>query len=247
MWIHCSYDIFHDRRLVNGLALGSDVGQVSDDICLLIRSLCRAKFKFDPKKEATWDAINLRCRQNSFHPVLEYLRPLQWDGKPRLDTWLIDYMGAPNTPFIRAVSRMSLIASVRRVRVPGTKFDYIIVLESPEGYNKSSALALLYGAENFSDQSVLGLTDKELQEAVRGRWGLECADLSGMRRADVERVKAQLSRQEDRTRPAYGRAVIDTPRSTVFWGSTNDENYLRSKLATADFCRCRCSALTLTH
>jgi predicted P-loop ATPase len=118
---------------------------------------------------------------------------------------------------------------VRRILEPGCKFDYISVLESPEGYQKSSALAALYGPSNFSDQSILGLTDKELQEAVRGRWGMEAADLSGMRRAEVERIKAQLSRQVDRTRPAYGRAVIDSPRSCVFWGSTNDTEYLRSQ------------------
>ena len=233
--IVCSYDIFHDRRLIGGEILGSEHGQISDDVCLKLREMIRDQFNFDPGKNNMWDAINLACRENAYHPILDYLKALTWDGKHRIDTWLIDYMNAPNTPFVRAVSAMTLTASVRRVRKPGTKFDYMTVLESPEGENKSSALAALYGAENFSDQSILGLTDKELQEAVRGRWGMEAADLSGMRRADVERLKAQLSRQEDRTRPAYGRAVIDTPRCGVFWGTTNDAQYLRSQTGNRRF------------
>lgn len=109
------------------------------------------------------------------------------------------------------------------------------VLESPEGFLKSSALAELYGPEFFSDQSILGLDDKHLQETVRGRWCIECADLSGLRKADVEKIKAQLSRFEDRTRPAYGRAVIDAPRSCVFWGTTNEVEYLRSQTGNRRF------------
>lgn len=227
--IEFSYDKFRDKRFVGKMVLADSNGQINDDALTAIRVMIRERYRFEPGKNNTWDAINLYCREHGYHPVLDYLNPLVWDGVARLETWMIDYMGAPDTPFVRAVSCMMLVASVRRVRYPGTKFDYICVLESPEGYNKSSTLAMLYGPENFSDQSILGLSDKELQEAVRGRWGLECADLSGMRKAEVEKIKAQLSRQEDRTRPAYGRAVLDAPRSVVFWGSTNDNEYLRSQ------------------
>jgi len=227
--VECRYDVFHDKKLIGGQVLGSEIGQLSDDVCLLVRKLCRENLKFDPGKEHTWDAINLVCRLNSFNPILDYLDGLKWDGVERIGTWMRDYMLAPDTDFVRAVSEMMLIASVRRVRQPGCKFDYMCVLESPEGKNKSRGLALLYGDENFSDQSILNLTDKEMQEAFRGRWCIEAADLSGMRKADVEKLKAQLSRRSDRARPAYGRAVIDIPRTAIPWGTTNDEDYLRSQ------------------
>jgi hypothetical protein len=233
--VECTYDAFHDKRLVAGQVLGSEIGQVSDDTCLLIRQVCREKLQFDPGKDNTWDAINLTCRHGSFNPILDYLDSLTWDRVTRLDTWMQVYMGAPDTPFIRAVGRMMLIASVRRIRRPGCKFDYLCVLESGQGKNKSSALATLYGLENFSDQSILNLSDKELQEATRGRWAMEAADLSGIRRGDVETIKAQLSRQTDRARPAYGRAVIDTPRQCVFWGTTNDTTYLRDQTGNRRF------------
>lgn len=233
--ISCRYDVFHDRRLIAGVELSSGVGEISDDMALAVRALIRQNFKFDPGKEATWDALNLLCRENSFHPIRDYLDGLKWDGKPRVGTWLVDYMKAPDTEFVRAVSDLTLIASVRRIRKPGTKFDYMTVLESPEGMNKSRALAVLYGADNFTDQAVLGASDKEIMENLRGRWCHESADLAHLRRAEIEKVKAQLSRQTDRARPAYGRALIDVPRSVVQWGSTNDQQYLRSQTGNRRF------------
>lgn len=226
----CSYDQFRDKRYVAGHEMLTDAsGQLTDEVCLALRHHCRMSFNFDPGKNATWDAVQYFCRLNSFHPVLDYLEPLKWDETPRVDTWMQDYLGSPDTPFIRAVGRIVLTGSVRRIKQPGCKFDYITVLESPEGFNKSTALATLYGAEFFSDQSILGLSDKDLQETVRGRWCLEAADLSGMVRSEVERVKAQLSRVVDRARAAYARSVIDAPRSCVAWGTTNDTEYLRSQ------------------
>jgi predicted P-loop ATPase len=153
----------------------------------------------------------------------------------RIDRFFTDYMGAPDTDLTHGISRIVLLASIRRVYEPGCKFDYMTVLEGPEGRNKSSAIAALYGKEFVSDQSILGVDDKQLQEAVRGRWAIEAADLSGMRKADVDRVKAQLSRLEDRSRPAYGRAVVDAPRSCIFFGTTNETEYLRSQTGNRRF------------
>ncbi len=137
-------------------------------------------------------------------------------------------LAAPNTPFIRGVSRLAMVASVRRIYQPGAKFDHMTnFANSPEGQGKSQGLQVLYSREFFSDSSILGVTDKEFQEAVRGRWCIEAADLSGMKRAEVERVKAQITREADRARPAYGRATIDAPRSCILYGTTNDEEYLQ--------------------
>jgi predicted P-loop ATPase len=231
-----SYDMFRDKRYVGDLEMTTDAsGQVSDEACLMLRHMCRQAFEFDPGKNNMWDAVMLETRRNAFHPIKDYLRSLHWDGKQRIETWLTDYMGVDDSKLARAMSRLVLIASVRRIYKPGTKYDLMIVLESPEGFNKSSALRTLYGAENFSDQNILGVEDKQLHEALRGRWCLEAADLSGMRKAEVEKVKAQITREVDRTRPAYGRAVVETPRSVVMWGTTNDMEYLRSQTGNRRF------------
>jgi predicted P-loop ATPase len=128
-----------------------------------------------------------------------------------------------------------LIAAVRRAREPGTKFDHIVVFESDEGRGKSTAVEILAGPENFSDQNILGLQGKEQQEAMCGIWLYEIADLTGMKRAEVEHVKAFASRKIDRARPAYGRFRVDRPRRTVFFATTNDDEYLKSQTGNRRF------------
>jgi len=229
--VECSYDSFADRRYIAGRELSSQVGQVTDDVCLLIRKLCRDRYGFDPGKENTWDAVNYKCAANTYHPILEYLDTLEftWDGKPRIDTWLIDYLGVADTPFVRAFGRLVMIASVRRVRQPGVKWDYMPVLVGLENKAKSLAIETLYGKKYFSDQKLLGISDKEVAETVRGRWANESADLAGHRKADTDQLKAQITRTSDRVRPAYGRAVVDVPRQNIMWGTTNDPIFLRSQ------------------
>ena len=124
---------------------------------------------------------------------------------------------------------------MRRVRQPGCKFDQIPVLEGPEGTNKSTAIAILAGQENFSDQTILTERDKEQQELLRGVWIYEIADLAGMKRSEVEKVKAFASRSHDRAPPAYGRRRIDAPRRGILVGTTNDHEYLKSETGNRRF------------
>ena len=179
----------------------------------------------------TFAAIKEIARDNAFDPVLDLLDECQgnWDGVHRLDTWVIDYLGCEDTRLNRAIGRSVLVAACRRARVPGCKFDFITVLEGPEGINKSTAIRVLAGDEYFSDQSILGASDKEVQEQLEGIWMHESADLAGMRRAEVEQVKAFASRQVDRARPAYGRVREDRPRRSIEWATTNNEEYLLSQ------------------
>ena len=124
-------------------------------------------------------------------------------GRQKADRhWVIDYLGCEDTPLNRAIGWLMLIASVRRARSPGCKFDQICVLEGVEGINKSTVIRVLAGDENFSDQSVLNVSDREAQEQLEGVWLHESADLTGLKKAEVERVKAFASRQGDRARPA---------------------------------------------
>jgi hypothetical protein len=231
--ISFTHNLFDGKKYIGGIELNSEVGgQVTDDAVSALRIMIRDQFDFDPGQNTAWAAVNLFCREHGYHPVRDYLESVrgkwsEFEGS-YIDAMLIDYFGAPDTPFVRAVSRIVMVASVRRIYEPGCKFDYLTVLESPEGFNKSSSLRALYGAEWFTDNSILGLNAERLQETVTGYWCVECADLSGMRKAEVERVKAQLSKCEDSTRGAFKRATVRAPRSCVFWGTTNDREYLRS-------------------
>jgi len=233
--ITCSYDEFHDRMLVGGHPIEQWAGELSDAATVMLRQIIIEHFGFDPGKEHVADAATVLCLENRFDPVCNYLDGLKWDGVPRLDRWLPSYLGAEDTALHRAIGRATLIAAVRRVRQPGCKFDHILTLEGPEGLGKSTAIAVLAGVENFSDQTILSQSEKEQQELLRGVWLYEIADLAGLRRAEVEKIKAFASRTHDRARPAYGRRRVDAPRRGIFIATTNDDEYLKSQTGNRRF------------
>jgi Virulence-associated protein E/Bifunctional DNA primase/polymerase, N-terminal/Primase C terminal 2 (PriCT-2) len=235
MGIVCAKDMFHEKMLVGGEPINQWAGDMSDDVIQMIRKIIRFRYGFDPKVENTRDACTQLCLEHQFDPVCDYLEALQWDGALRLDRWLTTYLGAPDTELNRTIGRITLIAAVRRAFEPGTKFDQIVVFESVEGRGKSTAIEILAGSENFSDQNIIGLQGKEQQEAMAGIWLYEIADLTGMKKADVEHIKAFASRKVDRARPAYGRFRVDRPRRTIFFATTNDDEYLKSQTGNRRF------------
>jgi Virulence-associated protein E len=224
--IKCRYDVFHDKIEVRGKNLVESVNL--DHVALMLRIKIHKAFKFDPGTKHVLDAMIQLGIENKFDPVRDYLDALVWDGEPRLDCWLATYLGAEDTELNAAFGRIALIAAVRRVRRPGCKFDPIIVLEGPMGTQKSKTIETLAGVENFSDQTILGARDREQQELLAGVWLFEIAELSGMKRADVEHIKAFASRTHDRARPAYGRSLVDQPRRCVLFATTNDDQYLKA-------------------
>jgi hypothetical protein len=238
-------DTFHRRKLVGGHVIERYAGEVSDDACRVLRQVIIDRFGFDPGLENVIEAAATLCLQNSFNPVLDYLDGLTWDGVPRLETWMIDYLGAENTPFIRAVSRIVLIAAVRRAWKPGTKFDQIIVLEGPQGTNKSTSLVIMAGEENFSDQTLLGQDDRRAQELLAGVWMYEASDLAGWRKAETEAIKALASRTHDRARPAYGRHIVSQPRTCVIFATTNNDDYLKDATGNRRFWPVRTTTIDL--
>jgi hypothetical protein len=236
--VRCQYDEFHDNKLIAGAVLGGLAGKVSDQGCAVLRQAIYDKFGFDPGKDHVDDAVNELCWENRFDPVRDKLDAMQkaWDGKKRLGTWLIDYAHAADTELTRAIGGIMFMAGARRVRQPGAKFDIIVVLESPEGFNKSKLLRLMaLDDENFTDQTLLGLTDEKQCERIKGRLICEIPDLAGMKRTEIEHIKAFASRQIDRVRLAWGRNVQDYPRRGIFVATTNDSNYLRSQTGNRRF------------
>lgn len=158
-----------------------------------------------------------------YHPIKEYFETLQWDGTERVDTLLIDYLGAEDTQYVRAVTRKTLAAAVARVYEPGIKFDSILVLNGPQGIGKSTLFTLL-GKQWYSDSlSITDMKDKTAAEKLQGYWILELGELAGMKKVDVETMKSFVTRTDDKFRQSYGVVVESHPRSCIIVGSTNSE------------------------
>lgn len=194
-------------------------------------------FHFRPSREFFDTVCDDSARANPVHPVRDYLRSLTWDKKPRIDKWLIDLGGAKDTPFVRKVSAIVLIAAVRRARQPGCKFDEMLVLVSDQGKLKSSAIAALCpNPEWFSDDLPLNVDAKQMIERTSGRWLIESSDLTGMRKGDIEHLKAMLSRTVDGpVRLAYKRHPEERPRSFIILGTTNNMVFLKDQTGNRRF------------
>ncbi|MEP0943833.1 MAG: virulence-associated E family protein [Rhizobiaceae bacterium] len=228
-------DEFHHRKKIAGRAIQQHLGELTDDGCAMLRKIFYDEFKFDPGKSNILDATQILCVENGFHPIRGYLAGLEWDGQPRLDTLLIDYFSAEDTPLNRAIAKIMMVAAVRRVRSPGCKFDTMVVLQGNQGSGKSTAIEVLAGKENFSDQSLLTADEKTQMEQMEGVWLYEVAELEGMTHGETAKIKAALSRTEDRGRPAYARFKERWPRQCIFIGSTNEEFYLKDRTGNRRF------------
>jgi predicted P-loop ATPase len=229
------YDQFADRTLIDGLP---GYGPALDDPAVdRLWLQFKERLDFSTSLELARIVMEDTARLNGFHPVRDYLDALQWDGVPRLNRWLTTYGGAQDNGYTRAVGTLLLIAAVRRVRQPGCKFDEMLILEQPQqGTDKSSAWAVMAVHEDwFTDDLPLNVEGKRVIEQTRGKWIIEAAELSGIRKADAEHLKAMLSRRVDRGRLAYGRLPTEVPRQFIVVGSINKTEYLRDTTGNRRF------------
>jgi putative DNA primase/helicase len=194
-------------------------------------------------------AVQKVADDRSYHPIRRYFDSLPaWDGIPRAETYFIDYLGTADNRYTRAVTRKTLCAAYERIQHPGIKFDYCIVLNGPQGIGKSTAVAML-GMQWYSDSlSLSDMNDKTAAEKLQGYWILEIGELAGMRKADVDKVKAFISRQDDKYRASFGRRVSPHPRQNVFIGTTNSEDgYLRDVTGNRRFWNVRVTGKSDKH
>lgn len=176
-------------------------------------------------KDALYAVLSSRKR---YHPLKDYLNSLQWDGKERLEGILVKYLGAENSPYVRAVTRKTFVAAVARVFCPGIKFDNILVLCGDQGIGKSTLFKRM-GKTWYSDSMSIGdMKDKSAAEKLQGVWIMELSELAGIRKVEVETVKSFLSRMDDQYRAPYEVQVSAHPRSSIIVGTTNTtDGFLR--------------------
>lgn len=176
-------------------------------------------------------AVDITARKNSFHPVRDMLIRFhsEWDGKRgRVETLFTDYLKCPDTPYHRDAARLFLLGAVARIFQPGCKFDFVPIIEGAQGKGKTTFIQTLSVVKDYYRELVGDISDpKESVAALSGAWILEIGELSAMYRAEVNDLKAFVSRQVDTARMPYERSARSFPRQCVFIGSTNDREYLK--------------------
>jgi hypothetical protein len=183
-------------------------------------------------------ALNLRV-----NPMRDYYQSLEWDGQPRLATWLSAYLGAEQSDYSAAVGTWWLISVVARALEPGCQADHMLVLEGPQAAGKSRAMRILGGKWFLG--TLPDIRDKDAAQVIRGKGICEIAELDAIRGAAITRIKDFLTQQIDTYRPSYGRFTVTRPRTSVFVGSTNEQHYLHDPTGARRFWPVRCQGIDL--
>ncbi|WP_270506472.1 virulence-associated E family protein [Paraclostridium sordellii] len=227
-----AYNLFSNRTMIKGDLpwrsvsdkVRGDIWQDSDDanlrVYIDITYGIVAPYKIN-------DGLAIIEKKNKYHPIIDYLNSNTWDKISRVDTLMIDYLGAEDCEYTRSITRKMLVAAVSRVFNPGIKFDYMLVLVGRQGIGKSYIINLL-GREWYSD-SLNTVYGKEAYEQLQNAWILEMAELSATKKADAEAIKHFISKTEDSYRQAYGRRVDTFKRQCVFFGTTNENEFLKDR------------------
>lgn len=183
------------------------------------------KWGMQVRQSSIYDYLQMTATERSFNPVQDFIKSKIWDGKKRIETALIEYLGAEDTELNRAITKKWFVAAVARAFNPGIKFDYVLTVPGPQGIGKSTFFNTIAGSW-FSDSFSFAAKDSTKFEAVNSAWILEISELNGLKRTEAEAAKQFISKQKDTYRAAYGRTVEDYPRHCVFAATTNEEYFL---------------------
>ena len=184
-------------------------------------------------KDRLNDVIEVLALENSFHPIKDYLNEREWDFIPRIDTFMHDYMGAEQNIYTAEAFRKMLVAAVARIFEPGTKFDTAFIMVSEQGVGKSTLIQKL--ANGWFNDSLVSMEGTKAYEALQKSWLVELAELSALRKTDIETMKNFISKTEDTYRAAYAMRVKTHRRQCVFFGSTNNDDFLKDPTGSRRF------------
>jgi predicted P-loop ATPase len=192
-------------------------------------------FEIEANDTVASAAIRAAAHREEFHPVKDYLQGLEWDGVNRLNTVLFDYFGAEDTPWTRLIGSKVFISMVARAFDPGCQVDTMLVLEGPQGYGKSSAIRALMPDPAWYSSTKLDFKSKDGLQCLQGKWCHEVAELSSFKGAQIEVIKNVITDRNDHYRGSYDRYAADHPRTCVFFGTTNETQYLNDPTGARRF------------
>lgn len=178
-------------------------------------------------KDMINDALLVLKNRNSINIAKQYFENLPvHDGVTRLETLFIDYLGAEDSAYTRATTRKTFVAAVARaITERPIKFDNMIILTGPQGIGKSTILSKMAG-DWFTD-NIVDFNSKDTLLILQNCLIAEIAELQSFKKADVNTLKMFLGQQTDKFRAPYERREEEHPRHCVFFGTTNDKEFLR--------------------
>ena len=190
------------------------------------------------------EAVEVVAHRHEYHPVKQYLLPLQWDRQDRLSTFFRDFCDAPLTPYTAAVGRSLFLSAVARIFDPGAKVDTMVVLEGQQGAGKSQLVLAIFGKE-FHMEVTEAPGSVDFYQSLRGRWCCEFGEMAALGRSDKNRIKQVLSQLQDTYRASYARYSKTYPRQNIFIGTTNKDDWGDDETGLRRFLPIRCGRINV--
>ena len=187
------------------------------------------------------DAFKCLLQARSYHPIKQVLESTKWDGESRIEAFLHKYTMCEDTPYTREVSRLIFAGGIHRLYKPGCKFDDMPVLIGKQGAGKSTIVRWLAINDAFF-REVNEFEGQKGMEILDGAWICEVSEMLAMTKArEQAAVKSYLTRLTDSYRPAYGKHIVDRPRSCVFIGTSNHAQFISDKTGGRRFYPVECN------
>ena len=179
------------------------------------------------------DGINQVCSiiadDNPYHPIKEYLESVRWDGIHRLKSVFTDFLGATDNIYTQSVAVITFVGAVARVFEPGVKFDTCTVLVGKQGTGKSKFIGKIAVKPEWFTDGVTTFDGKDFYESIQGKWIIELGEGTAFQKSIKERSKQAIASQHDFYRKPYGRNPEQRPRQCVFFGTTNNYDFLKDE------------------
>ncbi len=174
-------------------------------------------------------ACNIVASEHSYHPIKEYLNSVQWDGIHRIKSVFSDFLGATDNLYTQSVAVVTFVGAVARVFEPGVKFDTCTVFVGKQGVGKSKFISKIAVKPEWFTDGVTTFDGKDFYESIQGKWIIELGEGTAFQKSVKERCKQAIASQYDFYRKPYGRHPEERPRQCVFFGTTNNYDFLKDE------------------
>jgi putative DNA primase/helicase len=243
-----AYDEFNARVVIKGRPPWEEEASNTpwtDHHETQVRVWFQREGRISPSAGDVGRAVQAAARYNPFHPVRNHFEALVWDGVPRLESWLRTYFQVQDSEYVRAIGPRYLISAVARIYRPGCQVDHTLVLEGPQGKQKSAALRTLAIKNDWFTDQLSHLASKDAAIETAGVLLVEIAEMDALIKATASAAKSYLTRRYDRFRPPYGKHPINLPRQCVFAATINPTvgGYLKDPTGSRRFWPVTCRGM----
>lgn len=189
--------------------------------------------------------------QNQYNPVLEWVRNKPWDGVSRLQD-LYDTIESPEKEAKELLIRRWLITAMCMAKGEGVDSAGCLVLQGAQDLGKTWWVKRLVPDDLRSDlirtDANVNPTDKDSVSQVISYWIVELGEIGAtFRKADIDALKAFITRDHDTMRRPYGIGDKRYPRRTALIASVDQTIYLHDTAGNRRFWTIPCTTINSYH